>query len=56
MSRHDPVVRTKLGELRGKIDVASDGQEYYTFHGIPFAEPPVGELRFKVSFVHVYTF
>jgi len=36
-----------LGKLKGREDVARDGTRYYSFTGVPYAQPPVGELRFK---------
>lgn len=55
------LVNTTLGPIRG-LEVASDfGYKYAQFQGVPFAKPPVGELRFKVNIrsvhaanVHVY--
>ncbi len=41
MDASDPVVRTMAGSVRGRF---SGGLA--TFRGIPFARPPVGELRF----------
>ena len=36
------------GKLRGsRNQVARNGQHYHQFLGIPYAEPPVGELRFR---------
>ncbi|XP_023937834.2 esterase B1 [Bicyclus anynana] len=43
----DPIVRTKEGKVRGVIDKLVDGSTYYRFRGIPYAVPPVGDLRFK---------
>lgn len=35
------------GVLRGGVKGLSDGRNYYSFEGIPFAQPPVGDLRFR---------
>ncbi len=40
----NPIVTTSLGPVRGKLDHAT-GQ--HRFLGIPYAEPPVGALRFR---------
>lgn len=37
------------GRLRGMVQKLYDGSEYYSFKGIPYAQPPVGKLRFKVN-------
>ena len=43
------VVNTADGTVRGKLDTTLfDKKEYYAFKGIPFAQPPVGNLRFMV--------
>ncbi|KAL7637557.1 UNVERIFIED_CONTAM: hypothetical protein RMT77_012285 [Armadillidium vulgare] len=42
-----PLVQTQQGLIRGVKDVSVKGKEFYSYLGIPFAEPPVGELRFK---------
>lgn len=42
-------VTTKLGPVKGYKTVSSFDYNYYNFHGIPYAKPPVGELRFKVN-------
>lgn len=44
-----PVVKTPLGGLQGSIIKTDRGETIYTFLGIPYAKPPVGDLRFKVS-------
>lgn len=41
-----PEVQTLSGKVRGFTELV-DGEEVHTFLGIPFATPPVGELRFK---------
>ena len=40
------VVRTGSGPIQGK-KYTKDGKEQFEFLGIPYAEPPVGKLRFK---------
>ena len=42
------ILTTKQGILKGGIEKSRGGRSFYSFYGIPFAEPPVGELRFKV--------
>ena len=39
-------VRTLLGTIKGKTVLIDDGTEMNTFLGIPYAQPPVGNLRF----------
>ncbi|XP_013162744.1 PREDICTED: esterase E4-like [Papilio xuthus] len=44
----DVIVETKLGKVAGKrVESVLPNEKYYSFLGIPYAEPPVGELRFK---------
>lgn len=40
-------LETKQGVVRGVIEKARDEQEFVSFYGIPYAQPPVGELRWK---------
>ena len=45
-----PTVRTKLGEIHGKVkevNVFGEERKVNRFFGIPYAEPPVGDLRFR---------
>ncbi|XP_059158863.1 acetylcholinesterase-1-like [Physella acuta] len=39
-------VNAPAGKFRGSVQKSLQGQLYVAFLGIPFAEPPVGELRF----------
>ncbi|CAG2054512.1 unnamed protein product [Timema podura] len=41
-------VTTSQGILRGSVNTSSIGQQYYSFQGIRYAQPPVGPLRFKI--------
>ncbi|KAE9547531.1 hypothetical protein FO519_009258 [Halicephalobus sp. NKZ332] len=43
----DPVVKTKYGTIIGSNFNISAGRTIEFFTGIPFAKPPVGELRFE---------
>lgn len=42
-------VTVNEGLLEGEQVQNEYGGTYYSFKGIPFAQPPLGELRFKVS-------
>ena len=45
----DVTVATTKGRIRGERVDADMGQYYYAFKGIPYAKPPVKELRFQVK-------
>ncbi|XP_063229167.1 uncharacterized protein LOC134534613 [Bacillus rossius redtenbacheri] len=40
-------VRTEDGLLRGQVALSAWNRTYLSFQAVPFAQPPVGELRFK---------
>jgi len=47
--RYIPVVTIpSLGKVIGTFLSSSNGRKYSAFRGIPYAKPPIGELRFKV--------
>uniref|UniRef100_A0A1B6LGE3 Carboxylic ester hydrolase n=1 Tax=Graphocephala atropunctata TaxID=36148 RepID=A0A1B6LGE3_9HEMI len=48
MAEEKVIIHTKLGQLRGlvKHSVLTE-KSYYSFRGIPYGKPPLGELRFK---------
>ena len=48
-----PVVMTKEGPVQGATSYSREGRKFYKFLGIPYAAPPVGELRFEVSSVNL---
>ena len=43
----DLKVRTRNGMIQGVTEVAANGREVDVFWGIPFADPPLGDLRFR---------
>lgn len=45
----ETVVETQYGKVRGVTKTSVYDTNYVAFHGIPYARPPVGELRFKVG-------
>lgn len=45
-----PIVKTNSGDIQGSVATSfQDRRTYYSFRGIPYAQPPIGPLRFKVS-------
>lgn len=43
-----PIVRTNLGQIRGRSMTSRLGQSFHAFRGIRYAEAPVDKLRFQV--------
>lgn len=50
IAEDSPFVKIHQGEVKGRYLTTRDGRTISGFFGIPYAAPPVGELRFKVSF------
>ncbi|VDO35227.1 unnamed protein product [Haemonchus placei] len=42
-----PLVKTSSGPVRGRQYLLHDGRAVDMYMGIPYAEPPVGNLRYK---------
>nr|CAD7196065.1 unnamed protein product [Timema douglasi] len=45
--KHGVTVELSQGIIQGKVDSTVSGVAFYSFQGIPYAQPPVGDLRFK---------
>ncbi|KAK0074243.1 hypothetical protein PV325_008599 [Microctonus aethiopoides] len=45
----NPIVKIEQGQLRGVAEKSLNGKSYFAFRGIPYAKPPLGNLRFKDS-------
>lgn len=46
----DIIVDTSLGKVAGvEVNSILKNEKYYSFMGIPYGKPPVGDLRFLVS-------
>ncbi|KOX71850.1 Esterase FE4 [Melipona quadrifasciata] len=50
-----PIVTVKQGKLEGAELKSALGLSYLAFRGIPFAAPPVGNLRFKILDIRYLT-
>lgn len=45
-------VKLSKGKIKGQILKSRNGRPYYSYTGIPYAKPPVNELRFKVIYTY----
>ena len=41
-------IQTSSGTIVGMKEESTKGNTFYSYYSIPFAKPPVGDLRFKV--------
>nr|AIY68319.1 putative beta-esterase [Leptinotarsa decemlineata] len=48
-SLHHPIVTLSEGDVEGFIEHTVKGRSFYAFKGIPYARPPIGDLRFQES-------
>lgn len=44
-----PIITVNQGMVCGIEEKLPNGGSFYSFKGIPYAKPPIGELRFEVS-------
>lgn len=49
MENNQVEVTVRHGKLRGIVEENISGGSFFAFRGIPYAKPPIGELRFQVS-------
>lgn len=42
-----PIVTTKLGKIQGRVLKSDYGADYLAFQSIPYAKPPIKDLRFR---------
>lgn len=49
------VIIPTLGKVVGSKMTTVSGKQFQAFRGIPYGEPPVGYLRFKVRIFHFKT-
>ena len=47
--RESPKVSTENGVIRGKILDASEDRKVAAFLGLPYARPPIGDLRWMAE-------
>lgn len=45
----DIIVNVTEGKLRGKVMYNKRGRKFFAFLSVPYALPPIGNLRFKAS-------
>ncbi len=43
------IVKTTSGLVSGNVSMSKNGREFLAYWGIPYAAPPIGNLRLKVS-------
>ncbi|XP_046738791.1 venom carboxylesterase-6-like [Diprion similis] len=48
-TRSSPAIVTPLGLIIGRYSISSGNRSYAAYEGVPYAEPPMGELRFKIA-------
>uniref|UniRef100_A0A182JKE7 Carboxylic ester hydrolase n=1 Tax=Anopheles atroparvus TaxID=41427 RepID=A0A182JKE7_ANOAO len=47
MANSELIVNTRNGPVQGTTKTSLYGADYVSFQGIPYAKPPIGELRFR---------
>ena len=42
-----PIIKAPIGDISGMSMVTRHGRDIFAYKGIPYAQPPIGRLRFK---------
>lgn len=50
----EPIVKLPQGNVIGQVKQSYYGRNFSSFEGIPYAKPPIGELRFEVRYGYVF--
>jgi len=48
-AQQSPTVYIDTGWVQGQVYKSREGRNYFQFLGLPYAQPPVGSLRFEVK-------
>ena len=51
LPQRSPIMQIVSGEVVGKIETLPQGKSVHEYLGMPYAEPPVGKLRFADVFI-----
>lgn len=43
------ILQLSQGQIQGSILYSRNGREFNAFQGIPYAKPPISDLRFEVK-------
>lgn len=46
-----PIISTSEGKLQGSVRTTTEGFKFNSYTGIPYAKPPIGNLRFRVNII-----
>ena len=47
LGKKSPMVVTSLGKVEGTLMTSKEGKRIFSYRGIPYGRPPLGNLRFK---------
>lgn len=53
-SQDTPLVATEYGPVLGSVGFSVSGRPFNSFRGIPYAAPPIGDLRFRVRILNFF--